>query len=225
MIRIMAIAAAALAGIAMLAASDGTARAGPHVETIHDVTVEAGFRHVDEANPCLVTIVQVLAARTVYQAPPGSPEVTFPVDLTIRIQDTCNVDEFGAPLTLFDAAGFGELSEGQLQVSPQRDSATLDAVIPVHEGISDTHFDAAVDLTWVASGEPVSGNHPFRFTDPESPPGPFSFLLNAHENALFQEAVAGGSVSHGPTNYARGDSVFAYISANKNGTVMPLMGE
>ena len=41
MTRIMAIGAALLAGIAMMAASDGTAHASPHVETIHDVTVEA----------------------------------------------------------------------------------------------------------------------------------------------------------------------------------------
>lgn len=147
----------------------------------------ADFSSIDPSG-CILTSVSVSASERAVRNGPGPGSPSSIVVVSINQYNLCT------RTNLLWAFGFAELAETDLQVSGNLGSATLNAIVTVHDDISGSSFDVSVDLTWTAD----SSLRRAIFND-RSEFG--SCLQIRHINASWRFAVATGTVSDDTTNF------------------------
>src|SRR5215213_5767510 len=170
-----------------------------------DLGAGAYFRSVDPSG-CIVTEAFIFATQHYFQSPPGRG-ITEPfISLDIFQNDVCTGTQ------LFQASG-GTTTNIDVQVDRQLNWATLSAVVPVFESISDSVLDIYVDLAWTAVGPRTNQN------DHEHIVSPGCHRM-FRSNGVFRSAQASGSVSDGIMNYAPETAMIANIFSTMRGNVI-----
>jgi hypothetical protein len=170
-----------------------------------DLGSDAYFQSTDPSG-CIVTDIRVFATQHYFQSPPG-PGISEPfVSLDIFQNDVCT------GVRLFQASG-GTTANIDLQVNRHLNRATLSAIVPVFEGVSQTFLELDVDLAWTAVGPRTNQNHHEHFKSP-------GCHMMFRSSGVFRSAEASGSISDGATNYAPEAALVANIFSTKSGNVI-----
>lgn len=169
-----------------------------------DLGADAYFQSTDPSG-CIVTEVRLFTSQHYFQSPPG-PGIREPfVSLDIFQNDVCT------GMQLFQASG-GTTTNIDLQVDRHLNWATLSAVVPAFESVSQTFTDMYIDLAWTAVGPRTHQNHHEHFKSP-------GCHVMFRSSGVFRSAEASGSVSDGVTNYTPETALVANIFSTKSGNV------
>ena len=203
-IRLVALIAFILAAFSQPA----VARAGGGARNGHfkDLGADAYFVSTDPSG-CIVTEVLVFATQHYFQSPPGKGMREPFVSLGIFQNNVCTGTQ------LFLASG-GTTTNIDLQVDRKKLSwATVSAVVPVYEDVSQRFMDLYVDLAWTAVGPRRNQNWHDHFKFP-------GCHIMFRSSGIFRSAEVSGSVSDGITNFAPDTASFANILSTRSGTVI-----
>jgi len=169
-----------------------------------DLGAGAYFRSADPSG-CIVTEAFVFTTQHYFQSPPGQG-ITEPfISLDIFQNDVCTGTQ------LFQASG-GTTTNIDLQVDRQLNWATLSAVVPVFDSISDSVLVMNVDLAWTAVGPRTNQHDHVHIVSP-------GCHMMFRSNGIFRSAQTSGSVSDGITNYAPETAMVANIFFTRRGNV------
>jgi hypothetical protein len=164
-------------------------------------TIEGRFAgaYFSSTDGCYQTDVWVSASSTKYAPQPGVSDKLNKQGLTslsITVYDTC------APLEgkHYPAVAdwFAQTSD-ELVTAPRLRSATLDALLPMTDGMSGATENVAVHLGWAATGVAhphTARNNHLRF--------PGEGIVNTHDNNFSLSAIASGTVMLAGVNVAQG---------------------
>jgi hypothetical protein len=201
-----------LTGIVLLAAwlliginSPGTADTTKSHFKVKADTAVADFEAFDPDNACIENFVSVVASDGMEKVSPGGgPTSTVRTVLIVGQIDGC------LGVTLF--SGQGETPEQSFQFSLS--SATLSTTVPVFDSISRQMYDFDVDLTWTATGAPVSHHDQETFRDKD-----LGIKIQTQLRGRHVPAVATGTVVGLGHNFTPKPSDSAELQTDNNGTI------
>ena len=169
-------------------------------------SILASFSNNDPSG-CIVTDVTVIASDAMVQDAPGSGSALSFASVTISQYDNC------ADLQLLLAYGSAPLTEGDISIAGNLNSATLNATVNVFDEPSETTFDVDISLAWIGTSALTHQHSNSHFRSP-------GCIMNSRSNDASRTAEVSGSISDGITNFTPAPSVEASIVSVKNGTVV-----
>jgi hypothetical protein len=128
-------------------------RAASDVYRFRGQIADASFLTPDALDPCIVTDVWVrgFSGGTVQ---PGHTQTPSLVAVQLTKYNQCEYEP-----SLISADGIAWLSGEALHIDPQLDTAFVRATVDLYDGVSNTTFPVALDLTWTGSGDTIRGRN------------------------------------------------------------------
>jgi hypothetical protein len=168
-------------------------------------TVTAIFAAADPLDPCLESIVSVVAADLVEKLMPGGKSVVLRTALVVVERDVCT------DTILF--SGEGGAATHTLVVASDLSSASLAAQGTLQDSVTMQAFPFQVSLSFTGIGKPQSTNTHEKFRDPEA-----GIKITTKSKSTIVDAVATGTVSGIGRNHTPAPSELATIQKNNDGT-------
>ncbi len=168
-------------------------------------STETFFSSTDSSG-CINTDVSIFASEQIVRSQPGSGSASSGLTLFIYQYNFCTNEQ------LMAASGFAPLTDNDLQVSGNLDSAVLNARANIFDEISGAPVDVTIALTW--RGVSSLGHQSSQFQ--------YSFggcKTKSNGDGTFRFAEAAGSVMISQTNLTPASSVSSTIFSGKGGSV------
>ena len=169
-------------------------------------SVLAAFSSTDPAG-CIVTDVSVIASDAVVRNEPGPGSALSFASVTISQYDNC------ADSQLLFAYGSAPLTEGDIAIAGNLNSAKLNVTVNVFDEPSETTFDVDINLAWIGTSALTHQHSNSHFRSP-------GCIMNSRSNDASRMAEVSGNISDAITNFTPAPSVEASIVSVKNGTVV-----
>jgi hypothetical protein len=195
--------------LSLLLAATWTANAANTVTNfrLKDETATAMFQAGDPLDPCLESLVSVVASDDIEKVSPGGPTPALRTVLVVIQRDACtNTVLFG---------GQGDTTNHTFQVASNLGSATLTATVPLEDAVSTLVFPFQVSMTWEATGKPQFVHFKETFQDPE-----VGIKITARSRSTLAEATASGTVFGLGQNHTPEASDSATIQKQFDGTLV-----
>jgi hypothetical protein len=207
--RIAVVATWLLVNIGVTGWADTTAT---HIKIKGDTAV-ATFEAFDPDDACLENFVTVVASdRMEKVSPGGGPTSTVEPVLVVGQVDVC------LGITLF--SGEGVTGDPlfpfaiEFQFASNLSSATLRAMVQVFDSVSATAYPFDVEVTWTATGAPVSHHDKETFRDKD-----LGLMIVTDLRGRHAPAVATGTVVGLGYNFTPEPSISAELQTDNNGTI------
>jgi hypothetical protein len=170
-----------------------------------DDSASAFFSSIDPSG-CINTGGSVFAFTDSSHSPPGPGSSSAAVLIDLFQYNFCT------DTLLRSASGSADLASSDFQVTGNLDSATVYAIVPVYDSVSESTFNVTVDLTWTSTSSlgHQSSHIKVNFQ---------GCHVNLKNNSAFRFAEASGTVSDGTTNFTPLPSTEATIFLAKGGEI------
>jgi len=168
-------------------------------------SASAFFSSIDPSG-CINTGGSVFAFENITHSLPGPGSSSADILIDLFQFDFCT------DTLLLSASNIAPAENVDFQVAGNLTSATVHAIVPVYDNVSETTFNVTVDLTWTSTSSlgHQSSHYKVNFQ---------GCHVNLKNNSAFRFAEASGSVSDGTMNFTPSPSTEATIFFAKGGQI------
>lgn len=165
----------------------------------------ASFSSTDSTG-CISTWVSVSLYENRFQQPPGPPQQSAALDISIYRYDSCQ------HLYVFEGWGSAALPAEALDTSGSLQSASVTTSIDVYDWYSGTPTSVAIDLDWTGVGETFHGSSRYQNNYGHS------MYMSRSTGSSREAEVTGTILLGGTTNVVTGWS-YGFLYNSQGGTV------
>lgn len=158
-----------------------------------------------DSTGCTRTFVTISLFEDRFQEPLGPPEQSAALVISVDQTDYCR------GINHFFGVGNVVLPAESLDISRSLQSASLTAVVDVHDLRRDVHASVSIDLEWTGVGDVEHGSSHYQDVYPD-------YKVVSHSTGSSRNAEVSGTILIGDTNLTTSGSR-GFLATNQNGYV------